>query len=100
MRCHSIGRLAKLRKKQAKTVKAGKQKVSGTWDTVRSTLSRSNEGASWKRDIIEGRRRRDEIDQDNGKAIARGLPVEENDFPADVTRVAVQKEKNGLEVQR
>ena len=86
--------------------KAGKKKLSGTLDTVRSQLSQSSTTPSWKREIIEGRRKEGCSDAQAGHANAAkpasnetgtSLPAEQTDFPADDTGVAVQTAQNHVE---
>ncbi|KAF7799268.1 hypothetical protein EIP86_010500 [Pleurotus ostreatoroseus] len=60
-----IEHLARFRKKQAKVVKSGKQKINGTLHTVRTTLSRSSEpgeSTAWKREILQGRRQKSDAE--------------------------------------
>lgn len=58
---HSIEHLNRFKKKQAKIATSGKQKVNDKFNTVKSTFSRSSQSSEsriWKREVLEGRRRK------------------------------------------
>ncbi|PSR75872.1 hypothetical protein PHLCEN_2v8786 [Hermanssonia centrifuga] len=103
----SIEHLARFRKKQAKVVNAGKQKMENAVSNVRHTFSKSDEGdETWKKEVLQGRKTHptsnDGVQQyaderqnggTSGVAHSTGpsVPLEQTDFPANISGADLQR---------